>query len=528
MSFQNETFELTILETSDLHGSIMPLQYANNHLAELGLAKISSLIRSERQRNHNVVYIDNGDLIQGTPLAYHHARFGQQTSNPMVASLNHIACDMAVFGNHEFNYGLEILEKAVNESRFPWLSANIVRKGTKEPYFGKPYAIKTFDNGPKLAVLGLTTHYIPNWENPQHIEAFDFLDAVQTAKEWVARIRETERPDVLIVSYHGGFENDLETGEETETLTGENQGYQLCREVQGIDVLLTGHQHRALAGADVNGVTIVQPGSQGLYLGKVTVALEKQDGRWSIREKRSELLAAAEAEADEAIIHMTAEHESQTQEWLDQPIGKATGDMRIKDAMQVRMNDHAMIEFINRVQMEAAGVTISNTALFDNQSMGFGPLITMRDIVSNYMYPNTLKVIRVSGQDMKEALEISASYFAIEGDEVTVSPAFSNPKPQHYNYDMWEGIEYEINVAKPVGERVTKLMHEGKPVNPTASFDIVMNNYRAGGGGNYAMFKGKPVIKDIPTDVSELMANYILERGAIEGTVNHNWRVVRE
>lgn len=521
-------FHLTVLETSDIHGNIMPVQYANNQQAELGLAKISTIIRRERSVNGQLLFIDNGDLIQGTPLAYHHARFGQESANPLIACMNRIGCDAAVFGNHEFNYGMNVLQKAVNESRFPWLSANIVRKGTKEPYFGKPYVVKQFAGGPKVAVLGLTTHYIPNWENPKHIEALDFLDALESARTWVQKIRETEKPDVLIVSYHGGFERDPQTGAETEVQTGENQGYRLCREVQGIDVLLTGHQHRALAGLDINGVTIVQPGSQGTHLGKVTVTLEKRGEGWTIREKRSELVEVSGAEADEDIILLAAGDESRTQEWLDQPIGRVVGDMRIEDPMQVRMNDHPMIEFINRVQMDAAGVDISNTALFDNHAKGFGPEITMRDIVSNYIYPNTLKVIRVSGQDIKDALELCAAYFAVEGDRVTVSPSFSTPKPQHYNYDMWEGIDYEINVSRPVGERVVKLRYRGKPVDPAASFDVVMNNYRAGGGGNYGMFKGKPVVKDIPTDVSELMANYILERGTIEASVDHNWRVVRD
>lgn len=521
-----ETTTVVLLETSDLHGSILPLRYADNAQAELGLAKISTLIRQEKEKNGPVLLIDNGDLIQGTPLAYYHARFDSGSPNPMIECLNALEYDAAVIGNHEFNYGMPFLEKAVKESRFPWLSANIVKKGTLEPFFGRPYIVKQVGSL-RIAVLGLTTFYIPNWENPDHIRELDFLDAVDTARRWVKLLREQEAADVVVVSYHGGLERDPVTGAESEKTTGENQGYRLCTEVDGIDVLLSGHQHRALEGLKINGVIVVQPGSQGRYLGKVTLQLERKEGEaWRMKAGKSELLRVEGVPAAPDIAALASPHEAKTQDWLDTPIGTVVGDMRITDPTETRLRDHPMIEFINRVQMEASGASISNTALFDNTSKGFWGRITMRDIVSNYIYPNTLKVIRVSGQDIKDALEINASYFTLNGGKAQVSPSFSRPKPQHYNYDMWEGIEYELDLRRPVGERVTKLQYQGEPMDPAGSYEVVLNNYRAGGGGNYAMFKGKPVVRDIPTDVSELMANYILEKGTIEASVDHNWRTI--
>jgi 2',3'-cyclic-nucleotide 2'-phosphodiesterase/3'-nucleotidase len=276
---------------------------------------------------------------------------------------------------------------------------------------------------------------------------------------------------------------------------------------------------------------VVQPGNQGRFLGKVTVTLEREEENrpWRIFGKKPELLSTEGVQADTGILRMVASYEAKTQLWLDQPIGKLKGDMRLSDPMEARTRDNALIEFINKVQMEVSGAAISNTALFDNDSVGFGSEITMRDIVSNYIYPNTLKVIRVSGQDIKDALEQSASYFAAyDGKGFAVSPAFSTPKPQHYNYDMWEGIEYRVNISRPAGQRVVKLSYQGSPIDLGAEFDVVMNNYRAGGGGNYSMFQGKPVIRDIPTDVAELLANHILERGTIEATVDGNWEVIHD
>jgi 2',3'-cyclic-nucleotide 2'-phosphodiesterase/3'-nucleotidase len=518
---------ITILQTSDIHGFMLPIQYANNEPTGNGFAKIAALIQKERAGNDSILLIDNGDLIQGTPLAYHHARLNATTENPMIRCLNELHYDAAVIGNHEFNYGLPLLQKALKESAFPWLSANTVDADSGEPFFGKPYLLRTFENGPTVAVLGLTTDFIPNWENPEHIVGLKFEPVLEAARKWVAFLRNEKNADVVIVSYHGGFERNLDTGEPTEPLTGENVGYALCREVEGIDVLLTGHQHRVIAGKQVNGVTVLQPGSQGTYLGKVQLKMQRTATGWHIRDASSELLSAAEAETVAKIADILMPHEALTQEWLDQPIGKLLGDMRVTDPMALRLKEHPLIEFINRVQMELSGATISNTALFDNISPGFPPDITMRDIVSNYIFPNTLQVIRISGQDIKDALEHSASYFAqYDGGPVRVSPAFSEPKPQHYNYDMWEGIEYKLNISKPAGERVENLRYQGQPIERNDEYNVVMNNYRAAGGGNYLMFHGKPIVKDIPTDMAELLATYIMEKGTIEATLNSNWEVI--
>ncbi|RTE11670.1 bifunctional metallophosphatase/5'-nucleotidase [Paenibacillus whitsoniae] len=521
--------QLTILETSDLHGNFLPIHYANNKPNQVGIATIASLIAAERAAAQNVVVIDNGDLIQGTPLAYHHAKLNRQPVNPMVLALNYAGFDAGVVGNHEFNYGLDTLRKAVGESAFPWLCANIVDEKSGEPFLGKPYLVRELPEGVRVGVLGLTTPYIPNWEEPKNIAGLRFIDAVEAAHQWVRVLKEEEQADVIVVSYHGGFERDLATGEPTEPLTGENQGYRLCMEVPGIDVLLTGHQHRSLAGIEVNGVLIVQPGVAGAVLGKVSLTLTQEAGKWHVASKSSELLSVQDVEADAKLVEMVSPYESAAQVWLDQPIGKLSGDMLVKDPMQTRLRDNALIEFINKVQMELSGARISNTALFDNISPGFPSDITMRDIVSNYIYPNTLKVIRISGADIRSALEQSAGYFELSPDgEVGISASFREPKPQHYNYDMWEGITYTLNITRPLGSRVVELLYDGVPIDPDGEFDVVMNNYRAAGGGNYAMFQDKPVVKDIPTDVAELLAGYIMERGTIEATVNGNWKVIWE
>ncbi|MBD8069434.1 bifunctional metallophosphatase/5'-nucleotidase [Bacillus sp. PS06] len=519
---------ITILETSDLHGHICPIHYGTNQPQSLGLAKISSYIKNVRKTEAHTILIDNGDNIQGTPLTYHYVRNQDTLSNPITQTLNHLNYDAAVIGNHEFNYGMKTLKKAVSESEFPWLSANILDRETNQPYFGKPYVIKSFADGFKVAILGLTTHYIPNWEKSEHIKDLTFEDSLTCAKAWVKHIRTHEKPDLLIVSYHGGFECDLDTGEPTERLSGENQAYAICEEVSGIDILLTGHQHRLLTGV-VHGVTIVQPGCNGAYIGRVDVRLEKTDDGWSCVSKKPAIVNVEPFAPDETILAMIQPYEDATQTWLDQTIGRIDGDMIIDDAFQVRLKEHPLIEFINKVQMDAAHVEISNTALFNNQAKGLPTEVSMRDIVSNYIYPNTLTVLEVTGQDMKDALERSASYFIIgDSGEIEVNPSFYDPKPQHYNYDMWEGIEYTINVSKPFGQRVVSLSKNGQPLDPKQHYHIVMNNYRATGGGEYAMFKDKRIVREIQIDMTEILANYFMKHKTVKAEVNYNWRVVKE
>lgn len=522
----NENFRLTILETSDVHGTILPINYSDNSYANCGLAALSTIIAREREINPATILIDNGDMIQGTALTYFHAKINNNRPNPMIEAMNLMGYDAAVIGNHEFNYGRAYLDKAINTSNFPWLSANITKKISGESFTNKPYIVKTFDNGLKVGILGLTTKYIPNWESSETIKDLDFEDVVESASKWLEIMKVKEATDINIVSYHGGFERDIETGQPSEKLTGENQGYELCTKACNMDVLLTGHQHRVIENLSVNGVLVVQPGYNGNCIGKVSIDLVKISGKWSVQSKMSTIIDTNAFEVDKIILDSISPIEKETQAWLDIPIGIIEGNMLIKDPLKTRLKDNSFAEFINNVQMNAANVDISNTAIFDNNCKGFNYNVTMRDIISNYKYPNTLKVISIKGRDIKAALEKTAEYFTIIEGELGIAKNGNYLRLQHYNYDMWEGIDYVIDITKPINFRVVKINYKNSPINMEGEYSVVMNNYRAGGGGNYLMFKGKTVLKDIPIDMAELIANYILERKKIKATVNDNWKII--
>ena len=517
------THEFQILLTSDVHGFVFPTLYGDNQNAPLGLAKAATIIQQQRQLKPTLL-IENGDFIQGSPLTYFHATFEANTPNPMIALGNQLQYDAAVLGNHEFNYGEAYLQQAMDQADYPYLTASITTKDN-EP-LRQPYQIIE-KAGLRIGVLGLTTQYIPVWENPAHIEGLTFHSAVETAKKWVPYIREHEAVDCLVVAYHGGFENDLKSGAVLET-TGENEGYALCMEVPGIDILLTGHQHRVLA-EQVNGVSIVQPGAKGQFVGQVTVNITTDDaGQVQNITHTPELLPITEdIKADEQLLASLKELDQRLQHWLDQPLGTIEGNLQFEDAFEARLHKHAYVEWINAVQMEATGAPISCTSIFQNGPGGLPQQVTMRDIITNYIFPNTLVVLEIPGDALKAAIEQSASYFTLnEEGQPEVAQAFLYPKEEPYNYDMWDGVDFEVDLHEPVGQRVKHLTFQGQAIQPDQMYPVVMNNYRATGAGNFEMFLNCKKIADPQIDMTEVLANYFMKHPVVKAQRTENWKFI--
>lgn len=513
---------IQILATSDIHGYIMPTTFRNNHNEAIGLAKLATIIEEKRLEMPTLL-IDNGDFIQGSPMTFYHQKFQTQEPNPLIQVANELQYDAMVFGNHEFNYGQETLQSIRSQSNFPWLGANIVTEDGKP--FTKPYILKEVD-GVRLAILGVTTHFVTKWEEPLHIQGLHFEDAFSSASYWAKWIRANEQIDILILCYHGGFERNLETGELLEAEDGENQGYRMCAEIDEVDIIISGHQHREIC-TTIMGKSVVQPGTKGVCLGSIQLEIEMDDQHTiqTISHTPSLIYSAESTIPNAAVCQLISPTFEKTEAWLDETIGVIQGDLQIKDPFLARIQEHPYIEFINRIQMATSGTSISCTALFHDERGGLKQAVTMRDIVTNYIYANTLKVLRLSGQDILLALEQSASYFTVEAGQLKVAEPFLYPKAQPYNYDMWEGIEYIFDISKPIGERVTKLLYNDKAIQMDAEFDVVMSSYRATGAGNFDFLRNCPVVKEIQIDMTEIMADYILKHPFIKVTCNQNWQV---
>lgn len=513
--------KLTFLETSDMHGYVYPTDYSGKQNLALGAAKVAAKLKELRaQAAGPVITIENGDFIQGSPLSYYLAK-EKSSAKELTKLINLMDYDVQVIGNHEFNYGIDYLKEAIESYHAPVLAANILNEAG-QPYFGKAYTIIE-KAGMKIAILGLTTEYIPHWEKPETLAGLTFANIVETAKKYVPLLK--QQADLVIVSYHGGFEKDLTTGEATEALTGENEGYKLLQEVEGIDALFTGHQHRTIA-VKINGIPVVQPGYRGNHIGEIQLTIEKNGDQVMVVDSHAALHTVENVAGDPQILSAIEPLELELERWLDQTLGKVEGDMRITDPMQARLEEHPYVEFINRVQLSASGAEISATALFNNEGKGFGKTITMRDVITNYVYPNTLAVIKINGAELRAALEQSANYLAVENDQIVFNPAYIHPKPQYYNYDMYEGIQYTIDMNQPVGQRITELSFQGHPIIAEQEFELVTNQYRAIGGGNYEMFGADKIVREIQIDMTELIAEYLKKHPIIKAEVDHNFNVI--
>ncbi|GAB2027114.1 bifunctional metallophosphatase/5'-nucleotidase [Lactovum odontotermitis] len=517
--------KIKIFETSDMHGFILPSNYtARNMNLPFGMAKARTMmdrLTAKAEVDGDIVLkLENGDIIQGSALAYSLAKQGKDGLAHLTLVTNSFGYDAGLLGNHEFNYGRAYVDDYVEMTDYPILCANVLNE-TGEPAFGQAYQIIE-KKGVKIAVLGLLTQYIPHWEQPATIKGLTFRSIVETAKEYLPMLHELA--DIVVVAYHGGFERELDTGRPEEALTGENEGYQLLTECSElIDAFVTGHQHREIA-QKVLGVPVVQPGYRGANVAEITLEL---DDNKHVVSSSAELHSVEESEVSEEVISLITPINNQTEDWLDTPMGRVNGDMTIKDPMTARLHEHPYIEFINKVQMEASGAKISGTALFNNEALGFGETISMRDILTNYIYPNTLAVLRVSGADLRAALELSAAHLALDSEgKMIFNPKFVSPKPQYYNYDMYEGVDYTIDLTQPEGQRITQLDFEGKAIQDTDTLEIVVNQYRGVGGGNYPMFDASKIISEITVDMTELIGDYLKKHPVVEAAVDSNFKVV--
>lgn len=515
--------QVTVLSTTDLHGRVYPINYFTDKPDNVGLAKLATLIQDARKQQPELLLIDVGDCIQGTPLVYHHSRKNLAEINPMMLAMNALRYTSMTVGNHEYNFGNANRKKAEAEAQFPWLSANTVKAGTREPAY-VPYIIKEV-SGVRVAILGLTTPGIPYWENPENYEGLEFMNPVETAKHYVPLLRQKELADVVIVAAHTGLDEELETGRTgVGIIPNENTALSLAREVEGIDVILMGHTHRDIPALVVNNTLLVQAHYWGRKLARVDIALEKMEsGGWQILGRSSTTLPiTTETPANPEILAMTQPYHQATQDWLSMEIGKCSQSL---DARSARLEDSAIIDLIHNAQLEAGAADVSLAASFDPSArVPKGP-VTVRDIYGLYTYENTLVVLEANGQIVKDILEHAARFFLPYSPGKTATELINHGIPG-YSYDMAEGVSYEIDLTKPYGERIRNLSYKGRPLAPDTKLRLATNNYRRNGGGGYTMLKNLPVLMRGSREIRDLIIEWVEKHGEIPATPTQNWRIL--
>ena len=477
---------LKILFTSDLHGYFFPTDYIHAGYRPMGVNALAGMFRAAR--DENTLTIDGGDTLQGSPLAYYAAHHGR--AGLLAQAMNDAGYDYVTVGNHDFNYGYDVLSGYLNALNARALAANVEDLGGQMPLFKTD--VRTLPNGLRVGIVGAVTDWVNRWEKPANLTKLrvnDTLSAVQRAYE---SLRGT--CDVTVCVYHGGVEKDLETGK-VYSDSGENLACKIA-EICPFDILLTGHQHLAIPSAKWARSHIVQTPANAPCYAEVL---------WEDGEISSRLVPAEGEGAPSAALSAL---EDEVEAWLDTPVSCLNRPLAPEKPLLMALHGSPIANLFNRVQTRVSGCDVSCTSLA-NEVRGFAENVTVRDVVSTYVYPNTLVLLRVTGAQLKEAMENCASYFEMgEDGRVTVSEKFMKPKVSHYNFDYYSGVEYCFELSEPAGSRVVELTRNGRPVKPDDTLTMCVNNYRATGVGGYDALRDCPHEREILTEMSEILLDF--------------------
>ena len=501
---------LNIIYTSDVHGQITSTNYALNKKDSLGLSRLATYVNTLKEET---LLLDNGDFLQGNILLDYYRTYANESIHPMIQAFNLLKYDAVNLGNHDFNYGQDYLNKVIQDLNAHIVCANVYKK-TKNAY--NPFIIKTLSDGKKVGIIGIVTQYIPHWEKAENILNLTFLDAYESALKYVAKVRPLV--DYLIVLYHGGFEKDLTTNQAIGRPTKENMGYKIAQ-IKDIDLLLCGHQHMPTVYQSKNNTLVLQTAANVKNFGHVTV--DFNDGVFIQKAKLVNNIFD-----DEPVFTETFQAlENATQDYLDRPIAKTSLDMTISSQLDARKIKHPMFQFINQLQLTLSSAQISAASL-PNEAIGFKKTIHLRDVAANFVYPNTIQVLKIKGKALKQALERTAEYFTIKDKKIAIDSSFLYPKVEHYNYDIFDGLDYTFNLSKKKGNRLIKASINGEEIQENQCYTIVLNNYRAQGGGDYPMYESAELIKEYTVSMFDLVVDHLLKNPTLTMQVKQNFELI--
>jgi 2',3'-cyclic-nucleotide 2'-phosphodiesterase / 3'-nucleotidase / 5'-nucleotidase len=584
---EDPVVELRVMETTDLHTNLLNYDYYKDAPApRVGMASTAALVNKARAEVENSFLVDNGDLIQGTPLGTYKAKIDPLKDgevHPVFKAMNQMGYDIATLGNHEFNYGLEFLEEAYDDANFPYINANVYvddhdNNPNNDVNKFTPYKIlnkKVTDRGGKnhvikVGFIGLVPPQINDWDKANLDGKVITKGIVDTAKKFIPQMRE-DGADLVIAMTHSGFSSNKENTEDVIYALSEVPGIDAitfshthklfpAASVSALDVLFKGADGQPLPGVDndkgtINGVPAVQAGYGGGSLGIIDLDLVKVKGKWSVKDSQSstrQIDSPTPVTPVQSIVDAVQADHAATVKYVNTPIGTTTDDIHSYFAL---VQDDPSIQVVTNAQKWYVEKYISGTEYQNLPILSVGaPFkagrngveeyteikkgdLTIRSAGDLYLYDNTLKAVKVKGSVVKEWIEMTAGKFNTIDPKITTEQELLNSKFQVFNFDVIDGVEYQINVTVPAkydpagnlinpnSSRVINLTYNGQPVDPNQDFIVVTNNYRAGGGGNFPGVKGSELVVDSADENRQILMDYITEMKEIEPTADTNWSI---
>lgn len=535
--------------TTDIHGAIFPVDHLNNRVNAPSMASLQTWLDSARAVGpKNLILLDNGDLIQGTPAAYFANFVQKKPSNLFSRILNHLKFDAATVGNHDIEGGPEVYYRLQQEFRFPYLGGNVVRTADGAPAFS-PYTVIERD-GIRVAVLGLTTPGIPNWLPAILWPGLEFQPLVESAIHWTSYIKLHEKPDVLIALLHTGM-GSQEYPPSVSII--ENAGQIIAREVTGIDLVLLGHDHRQRSETVINrdgkGIPVLNPGSGLQRIGYAEMVFDSDTEQgYSLKNIHARLIDLVNVQPSASYLRTFKSDIKATDRYATRRIAKLTERL---DASEVLYGSAAFTDLIHDFQLKHTGADISFTAPLSTTGSLEAGWMTTTDMFRLYRYENYLYLMELSGKEVKDYLEFSyALWFNTmqspgdyllnfrkdaSGSEIVNANgrlALANPS---FNFDSAAGLRYTVDVSKPAGNRITiETFENGAPFAEDATYKVAINSYRGSGGGghlttgagiSHQSLSGR-IVYTSERDIRSQLMDYLQKRGTLTPESRGNWKTI--
>ena len=551
----SKTVRFKVIETSDVHGHFFPYDFMEKKSIKGTLVRANTYIKKERERygQDHLLLIDNGDILQGQPCVYWSNYVMPENENLAARVINYMQYDAETVGNHDIEPGHAVYDKWIREVRCPLLGANVIfsnrnsmtSKASKaNVYTGlQPYSIHYVD-GVKIAIIGMLTPAIPNWLAENVWKGMEFEEMVGCARKWMKHIKEMEKPDLVFGLFHSGMDGGIKTDSYEENATAA-----VAREVPGFDIIFFGHDHQVhnewITNSEGQQVLIIDPSCYVKNVAEAEIELTFENNLLVKKNIKGEIVSMLDEEIDEEMVSHFQKDIDDVKAYVDRKIGCFENAIYTRDCF---FGNAAFTDLIHNLQLQITGADISITApLSFNASIKAGD-ITVGDMFKLYRFENLLLVLRMTGEEIRKHLEMSYDlwtrqmtspddHILLLRDSQEEDQQRAGFKNMTFNFDSACGIDYEVDVTKPDGEKVRILqMTNGEPFVDTKWYQVAMNSYRANGGGEL-LTVGAGIPKDSlasrvvycsELDQRHYLMKEIERQGIVNPQPNHNWRFVPE